>query len=66
MELKTTDANTFIEVLCNCPYCNAYLDIFDEHGVKESMGYEPRSENCNLEVDCSECGEKFLVTDIFY
>ena len=62
--MKTTTADTHIEVLCNCPNCDAYLDIFDEYGVKESMGYEPRSENCDLEINCSECKETFLVTDI--
>ena len=64
--MKSTDAKTFIEVVCNCPNCNAYLDIFDENGVKESMGYEPRSEGCDLEIKCSECEEPFIVTDIFY
>ena len=31
--MKTTTANLFIEVNCKCPYCDAYLDIFDLEDV---------------------------------
>jgi hypothetical protein len=64
--MKKVDANCHIEVLCNCPYCDAYEDIFDNDNVKESMGNDHRAENCELEVSCSECGKTFIVENIHF
>ena len=62
--MKKVDATTHIEVVTNCPYCNAFEDVFDD--VKESMGYEPRADNCDVEATCSECQEVFIVTNVEY
>jgi uncharacterized protein YbaR (Trm112 family) len=62
--MKTTSANTLIEVVCVCPYCKSFLDILDEPGVKKSMDCDNKAQNCNLEIKCSECEETFIVTDI--
>lgn len=66
-DLKTTVANTHIEVTCDCPYCNAYLDIFDRDSVRESfVDNDLTAENCDIEITCPKCKEIFIVTDIFY
>lgn len=62
--MKNIRATTFIQVNCKCPYCDAYLDIFDEESVKESLGEDHRADGCNLEIDCPKCEVPFVVTDI--
>ena len=63
--MKETTASTFVEITCECPYCEAYLDIFDNDHVKDSLD-GLRSEKCDLEITCNECSETFIVTDICY
>ncbi len=65
--MKEVTAQTNLEVMCSCPYCNAFLDILDNDEIRESLSDNDFSaEDCNVEVSCSECDQKFLVTDIFY
>ena len=64
--MKTTTANLFIEVNCKCPHCDAYLDIFDLEDVKYALAEPHNAPNCDLEIDCEECGEKFIVSDISF
>ena len=64
--MKTVEAQTYVEVTCSCPECNAYLDIFDLGQTKEVMGYDLRAEKCDMEITCPECGKQFIVSDIHY
>ncbi len=64
--MKIVDATCFVEVACTCPYCDAFEDIFDDGRVKESMGDDHRADDCNIEIECSECGELFLVENIHF
>ena len=62
--MKTVIANTYIEVLCKCPNCGCGQDIFDNDFIKGSLTEDHRASGCNVEIQCEECSEKFLVTDI--
>lgn len=64
--MKKTKADLFIEVCCKCPNCGAYLNIFDFDDVKNALDETHNSINCNLEIDCEECKEIFIVTDILF
>ena len=62
--MKEVRANTFVEVTCSCPHCDAFLDILDNDQVRESLGSDHRAEDCDIEITCSECNQEFIVTDI--
>lgn len=62
--MKTTRAQLSIEILCQCPNCNYDLDLFDEHRVRESLEDDHRASNCNIEIECENCNETFLLTDV--
>ena len=62
--MKKVNANAHIEVLCSCPYCNAFEDVFEN--VKDSMSEEIRTDNINIEVKCSECKKPFLIENILH
>lgn len=65
MEYKETTAQTSLEVMVVCPYCDAFDDILDE--AREVFDYgELSSNNCDLEITCSECKERYIVTRINY
>jgi uncharacterized protein with PIN domain len=66
-DMRTTTAMTFIEINCECPNCNSYIDILGEDMVRESLPYsEFNVSNCDVEITCKDCGVPFIVTDIFY
>jgi len=60
----TVEAQTFIEVMCTCPYCGAIEDVFDD--VRDCFDDGPRAIGCNVEVKCSECTGMFIVTNVNY
>jgi hypothetical protein len=60
--LKEVTAQTYIEVLCTCPYCDCGGDIFDQ--VKESMNGEPSAYGIDAHIVCTECNETFIVNTI--
>jgi uncharacterized Zn finger protein len=62
--MKTTEAQTTLEINCNCPYCDAYLDITDES--KEYLDETLRTENDEIEIRCEECNDIFIVDKITY
>lgn len=64
--MEKTTANLFIEVNCKCPHCDAYLDIFDLEDVKMALDETHNAADCDLEIECSNCNEKFIVTDIYF
>lgn len=65
MEYKTTTADTYLEILTDCPYCGETQDILDS--VREFLQYgELSAESINVEICCCECKKEFIVTDIFY
>lgn len=64
--MKEVDAQTYVEVEVTCPYCSCWQDIFDHPNIKESMGFDLRSKDANIEVTCDDCGKIFLVKDILY
>lgn len=62
--VKTTQATTTLEINCNCPYCNKWLDITDR--AKGSLDEELRAENIDLEITCKYCKKMFYVERIEY
>ncbi|SFC81601.1 hypothetical protein SAMN05421780_11074 [Flexibacter flexilis DSM 6793] len=62
LTMKSTTANTSVEVMCNCPICDSYVDILPQ--VSEILGDDHRAENCDKQVTCPDCNEDFIVTDI--
>lgn len=64
--MKKRTANLSISVNCKCPNCDTYLDIFDLEDVKYALDETHNAINCNLEIECEECNEKFIVSDIYF
>lgn len=64
-EYKETTASTSLDINCNCPYCNAFLDIRDV-AIENLTNGELSAEGIEQEVTCEECNETFIVTDIYY
>jgi len=64
--MKSTSASLHIQVNCKCPNCDAYLDVFDLEDVKYSLDETHNAQDCNLEIECEECLEKFIITDITF
>ena len=64
--MKSTDAQTYVEVKCCCPYCDKSLDIFDKGRTREVMGSDLRAEKCELEITCPDCNNVFVVNRIYY
>ena len=62
--MKKVDAETHIEVMCHCPYCNSYQDVLEN--VRDVMDHTMRSENCDVEVRCDECRELFIVENVVF
>jgi hypothetical protein len=63
-EMEKVNANCNVEVFCNCPYCGAFEDVFED--VRESMDDDHRAENIDVEVECSECGNAFIVDNVYF
>ena len=55
-------ANFYVEVLCNCPYCNYQFDILDK--VRDVLSDDNRASDIEVEIICKECEGEFLVTDV--
>jgi len=63
--MKTAIARTSIECWVDCPYCDSYQDRFDD--LKEHyVNGEPRADECEAEIVCEDCKERFVVTSIQY
>jgi uncharacterized Zn finger protein len=62
--MKECKAQTTLEVNCDCPHCDEWLDITDE--AREYLDETLRAEEIELQITCEECGEVFIVTDITY
>lgn len=63
--MKETTAQTNLEVMVSCPYCDAYDDIIEQARETFYDG-ELSQSNCELEITCSECKKEYIVTDIYY
>lgn len=71
--LKTAVASTSVEVNVYCPYCDCYQDIFGyKHDcfddIRDEFNFrgEMRSDDCEIEVECEQCKERFIVNEIEY
>lgn len=65
--LKTTEAETHLEVWLNCPHCDTYQDRIEE--LKEYFDHWHLSaDSCEAELVCEEksCKKKFVVNKIHY
>lgn len=64
--MKSTEAQTNVEVICDCPYCDAHLDIFELGNTQAVLSGELRAHNIDLEITCPECQNTFRVDSIHY
>lgn len=64
-EIKTTTAETLLEINVICPYCDNYFDIRDE-AIYHLTNGELSAENIECEITCTKCKQEFIVTDIYY
>lgn len=63
--MKTTTAQSYLEILCHCPYCDYVNDVLED--VRESLPWgELSSDNMDIEKKCDECQKTFLITEVFY
>lgn len=69
MEEKTICAQWYVELKCECPHCNEWVDLlespdfFDIHRIE--IPEHGTSRTTDMEADCPECGEEFL-TDLVW
>ena len=63
--MKETTAQTNLEVMVSCPYCDACEDIL-ERARETFLNGELSQSNCELEITCSDCKKEYIVTDIYY
>lgn len=61
---RTAGAYSYLEVRTNCPYCLAYLDVFE--AMIEHLDECLSAENCDEEITCESCKEVFIITDVNY
>ena len=65
--MKKITASVWIKVTCKCPNCDAFLDLFEMEDVQLALNIVANiPPDCNLEIECTECLEKFIVTDILF
>lgn len=64
--MKTTDAQTNLKVMTNCPYCNRYQDIFYKGNVRDVMGDDLSAIDIEIEITCEDCRKIFIVDEIIY
>lgn len=62
--MKTSIAESYLEVVCNCPYCHCRINVFEK--VRELLDYTLRAENIEVETKCDECGKEFIITEVVY
>ena len=63
-EYKKVDASFHCEVMCNCPNCDAYIDIRDD--VSEHLDKYNQAMNIDIEIECTECREYFIVENVTF
>ena len=62
--MKTVIANSYLEVMVNCPYCDNYQDILDD--VRYDLDNTLRAKDMATEIKCEECGKNFYVKEVQY
>ena len=62
--MKKAIAQTFLEILCDCPYCKESIDVTND--LKDHLEDDLRATSIDVEVTCTECGKEFVIADITY
>ena len=63
--MRTTEAETHLEVWVHCPYCDRFQNKVDE--LKHHFDYgELSALECEVEIECEKCKEVFIVEQIHY
>ena len=63
-EVKTTKAETNLEVWVDCPYCENYQDVTSE--LKDELQDDLRAYHLENEISCNSCNNMFIVEEITY
>lgn len=62
---KTAEAQFWVTLNCDCPHCNAFLDLW-KIVAHEDLPDAATSEETDILVNCPECEEVFTVTQVTY
>ena len=63
--MKTTQAETSVEIWLHCPHCDEFQERFED--LRDALDYnELRAEECDEELKCECCNEYFIVNKITY
>lgn len=63
--MKETTAQSYLEILCHCPYCDFVNDVLED--VREVLPWgELSADKLEVEKKCEECNQTFIITDVFY
>ena len=64
--VQEVSAQTYLDVIVKCPYCENLQDIVREESVGEafSRSGELRGEDLDIEITCFECERDFIVNRI--
>lgn len=61
MKNKPADANWNIQLDCQCPKCNEYVDLTDHSDFLDGRTYLSCLKSSKLEVVCPLCNHEFEV-----
>lgn len=63
--MADTAATWTIELYCECPHCEEYVDLLDDpefwHGREFDAGEHGSNRTKNVDVHCPECSKEFSV-----
>lgn len=64
--VQEVSAQTYLDVIVKCPYCENLQDIVREESVGEafSRSGELRAKDLEIEITCFECERDFIVNRI--
>ena len=68
---KAKEATWSVELWVNCPYCREAVDLFETseylYGDPDLFGTPCESrQNLDIEVECPECKNPFIVDEVCY
>ena len=64
--MKTATASTHFKIWCNCPYCDNYIELQEEHEIWRALDGQLYADDCDVEIRCNneDCEKTFMINSI--
>lgn len=59
--MKTAEAKIHLEVMCECPHCNKYVNLYSYLSGQVIDIFKYADNGWDIDVICSECRESFEI-----